>query len=1043
MSIYKSAVNKPITTIMIFVAIVVMGIYSLLQMPVDLYPEIEPPMISVVTTYAGANASDIETNVTKRLEDSFNAVDNLKELKSTSSDNMSVITLEFEWESNLDEAANDIRDIIDRTYDYLPEGTERPIIFKFSTNMMPILFYAVTADESYSGLEKLIDEKVINPLNRVEGVGSISMVGGPERTIYVDADPDKLDAYHLTIEQIGNAISTENLNMPSGNVKMGLMDYQLRIQGEFDDSKRISNLVVSNNGGNVVYLRDVATVRDSIKDVSLEEKINGKNGLRMFVMKQSGANTVQVAREIKENLKVLQKELPPDVHIEMIYDSSDFIKGSINNLSETLMWAFLFVILVVIFFLGKWRATFIIILTIPISLIVAFIYLYFTGNSINVISLTSLSIAIGMVVDDAIVVLENITRHIERGSSPREAAIYATNEVWLAVIVTTLVVVAVFFPLTLVSGMTGVMFNQLGWIVTITIVTSALAAITITPMLSARLLTSNKLDKNEKWYSHSKTVEPLLKKLDNFYVKILHWSLYHKRIVVAGCAMIIFISIFLMRFIGTDFMPESDQGSISAAIELQSGTRVEETVKVTRKLEQIIKERYPEVELTSSSSGADDEGSMFSMFTTTGSNVINLMLKLEDVEKRDRSVWDIASDLRKQIDSIPEIITANITTSTMSFSGSTNTVDVEIYGYDFNTTNALAEQFKQAFSKIDGATDISISRKNDKPELKITLDKDKLSAHGLNSAMVSTYIRNRVSGLTASQYKEEGDEYDIKVRLNEESRNSISDLEEMAIMSPSGQSIKLKELATIQEYWGPPSIEHKRKERLVTVSTKADGIDLGELATRITNSMKTINIPQDVIVNVGGAYEDQQESFTDIGMLMIISIILVFIVMASQFESLKMPFVIMFSLPFAFTGVVLALVLTGTTLSMVAALGAVLLVGIVVKNGIVLVDFINLTRDRGVELYESIMISGRSRLRPVLMTSLTTILGMLPLALSSGEGSELWRPMGITVIGGLVFSTIVTLIIVPVMYSLVTRRGERNKKNKVNKQFGILTSNNQ
>lgn len=1043
MSIYKSAVNKPITTIMIFVAIVVMGIYSLLQMPVDLYPEIEPPMISVVTTYAGANASDIETNVTKRLEDSFNAVDNLKELKSTSSDNMSVITLEFEWESNLDEAANDIRDIIDRTYDYLPEGTERPIIFKFSTNMMPILFYAVTADESYSGLEKLIDEKVINPLNRVEGVGSISMVGGPERTIYVDADPDKLDAYHLTIEQIGNAISTENLNMPSGNVKMGLMDYQLRIQGEFDDSKRISNLVVSNNGGNVVYLRDVATVRDSIKDVSLEEKINGKDGLRMFVMKQSGANTVQVAREIKENLKVLQKELPPDVHIEMIYDSSDFIKGSINNLSETLMWAFLFVILVVIFFLGKWRATFIIILTIPISLIVAFIYLYFTGNSINVISLTSLSIAIGMVVDDAIVVLENITRHIERGSSPREASIYATNEVWLAVIVTTLVVVAVFFPLTLVSGMTGVMFNQLGWIVTITIVTSALAAITITPMLSARLLTSNKLNKNEKWYSHSKTVEPLLKKLDNFYVKILHWSLYHKRIVVAGCAMIIFISIFLMRFIGTDFMPESDQGSISAAIELQSGTRVEETVKVTRKLEQIIKERYPEVELTSSSSGADDEGSMFSMFTTTGSNVINLMLKLEDVEKRDRSVWDIASDLRKQIDSIPEIITANITTSTMSFSGSTNTVDVEIYGYDFNTTNALAEQFKQAFSKIDGAADISISRKNDKPELKITLDKDKLSAHGLNSAMVSTYIRNRVSGLTASQYKEEGDEYDIKVRLNEESRNSISDLEEMTIMSPSGQSIKLKELATIQEYWGPPSIEHKRKERLVTVSTKADGIDLGELATRINSSMKAINIPQDVIVNVGGAYEDQQESFTDIGMLMIISIILVFIVMASQFESLKMPFVIMFSLPFAFTGVVLALVLTGTTLSMVAALGAVLLVGIVVKNGIVLVDFINLTRDRGVELYESIMISGRSRLRPVLMTSLTTILGMLPLALSSGEGSELWRPMGITVIGGLVFSTIVTLIIVPVMYSLVTRRGERNKKNKVNKQFGFLTSNNQ
>ncbi len=1034
MSIYKSAVNKPITTLMLFIGIMVVGIYALIKMPVDLYPEIEPPIISVMTTYPGANALDVETNITKPLEDALNSLDNLDEITSTSLDNLSVITIQFEWESNLDEAANDIRNVIDMTLEGLPEDVDRPSIFKFSTNMMPIVFYAITAEESYMGLEKLIDEKIVNPLNRIEGVGSVSMMGAPKRVVYVDADPGKLDAYNLTVEQIGGIIGAENINMPSGNVKMGLMDYKLRVQGEFNDSEKLKNLVVGNYQGNAIYLRDVATVKDSLKDLSLDEKINGKQGLRLFVMKQSGANTVKVAKDINDNLDQLKKNLPPDVTITEIFDSSTFIKGSINNLSETLMYAFLFVILVVIMFLGRWRATFIIILTIPISLISAFVYLFATGNSINIISLTSLSIAIGMVVDDAIVVLENITKHIERGSSPREAAIYATNEVWLAVIVTTLVIVAVFLPLTLVSGMTGVMFNQLGWIVSITIVMSTLAAITLTPMLSARLLGMNKLTKKERWYSHSRTMEPLLNKLDNIYVKSLRWTLYHKTATLIGGLLIFLGSIGLFAFIGTDFMPESDESSMSASIELQTGTRVEETMKVTRQIEQIIAERYPDVILVSASSGSDDEGGMFSLFTTTGSNVINFMMRLEDRDERERSVFEIASDLRLQLATIPEIINATVSTSSQGFGGATNTVDVEIYGYDFDQTNQLAENLRQKISTVKGASDVMISRKKDKPELQISIDREKVAAHGLTTANISAQIYNRVSGLVASKYKEEGDEYDIKVRLAEESRNSITDLEEMSITTPMGQKIKLKELAVVQEYWGPPSIQHKRKERLVTVSAKADGIPLGTLAQEINKELKSVSIPQEIMVNVGGAYQDQQESFGDILLLMLISLILVYIVMASQFESLKMPFIIMLSIPFAFSGVSIALFLTGTTMSMIAALGAVLLIGIVVKNGIVLVDYINLMRDRGYELNEAIILSGRSRLRPVLMTALTTILGMLPLALSTGEGSELWRPMGITVIGGLVFSTLVTMIIVPAMYGALGKRGERNKKKKIEKQ---------
>lgn len=1039
MSIYKSAVNKPISTLMVFTAIIVMGFYAWINIPVDLYPEIDPPFLSVMTTYAGASAADIETNITKRLEDAFNSVDKLKEVTSVSSDNLSVITLEFAWGANLDEATNDVRDVLDRMNDFMPEGADRPIIFKFNTTMMPIVFFAVTASESYAGLDKILEEKIINPLNRIEGVGRVGMMGTPKRVVYVEIDPKRLDAYNMSLEQVGNVIGAENLNMPSGNIKMGEMDYQLRIQGEFSQSAELLNLVVGNFNGAPIFLHDVATVRDTLKDQSIEEKINGKTGLRMFVMKQSGANTVKVAKAVNKSLEELKKTLPPDIKVDLIMDTSTFIRGSISNLSQTLMWAFVFVVLVVLFFLGRWRATFIIALTIPISLIVSFIYLFISGNSVNVISLTSLSIAIGMVVDDAIVVLENITKHIERGSTPREAAIYATNEVWLAVIITTLVVVAVFFPLTLVGGLTGIMFNQLGWIVSITVVTSTIAAITLTPMLASRLLVLRPRKEKPSRFSYQATIEPFLAWLDDVYARTLSWALYHKRIVVILTVVVFFSSIFLMRFIGTDFMPEADESSISMAIELQTGTRVEETVKTTRKLEQIIMEKYPEVEIMAASSGSDDEGSMFSLFSTTGSNIINIMMRLKNVDERQRSVWEIADSLRKDISTFPEIITSNIMTSGggMGFGGAP-TVDVEIYGFDFNTTNAIANEVRSKLMQTVEAKDVTISRKNDKPELQVLLDKEKLALHGLNSATVSTMVRNRISGMIASQYKEEGDEYDIRVRIDEKYRSSITDLEELTIMSPMGKKIKLKEIGKVQEYWGPPSIQHKRKERIVTVSAKPNGVSLGQLAGKVKTAVDEVQVPQDVLVQIGGAYEDQQESFMDLGLLMVLSLILVFIVMASQFESFTMPFIIMMSIPFAFTGVLLALLITGTTLSIIAALGAVLLIGIVVKNGIVLVDFTNLMRDRGMRLYDAIVVSGRSRLRPVLMTAFTTILGMLPLALSTGEGSEIWKPMGITVIGGLVFSTIVTMVIVPVIYAVLARSGERDKVRKLRKKFRNL-----
>ena len=1032
MSIYKSSINKPVTTLMLFAAIMVGGLYALSLLPIDQYPEMEPPYVTVMTTYSGANAAEVEANVTKTLEDAFNSVQGMKEINSTSKDNMSMITMEFNWNKKLDEAVNDVRDAIDMVSDYLPEGSSRPAIFKLSTSMMPILMYSVMADESYSGLGKLLDEKIANPLKRIDGIGSISVYGAPDRYIYVNVDPKKLDATGLSLEQVNMAISTNNMNMPAGSMKMGKETYQIRLEGEFAESSEINNLIVGTYNGASIFVRDIAEVKDTIKDVSLEDRANKKKSVMLMMTRQSGANTVEVCKQAKEQLAVLQKELPTDVSFNVVYDSSDFISSAVGNLSETLLLALIFVVFIVLLFIGRWRATAIIALTIPISLIVAAIYLFATGSTLNIISLSSLSIAIGLVVDDAIVVLENITKHIKRGSSPREASIYATNEVWVSVILSTLVIVAVFLPLTMINGMMGVLFKELGWIITITVVTSTVAAITLTPMLSSKLLKPRNEEK-ETWYD--RTIGLQIEKFESWYEGVLRWALKHKKTVIAISLALFITSMFLFKYIGTDFMPSADQSRLTVSIELQSGTRVEETMKTTRIMEDYILANCPEVELLTSSTGSDDEAGIAAMFSTTGTNLITLDMKLKPLENRKRSDVEIGEQIRLKIETLPEVISSSVTTGNNGMMGGSSTVDVEIYGYDFNKTNALAAKVKEAVEKIPGARDVTISRKDDKAELQVIFNKEKLALHNLNSATVSTYIRNRVNGTTVGFFREDGEEYDIVVRMKEEYRNSISDMEELTIPTPTGGKIKLKELGEVKELWSPPNIEHKRRERIVKVSVKPVGVPMGTMAGNMKKEIAKLDIPSDLIVNVGGAYEEQQESFGNIGLLLLAVIVLVYLVMASQFESYSKPFVIMFSIPFAFTGVGIALFITGTSLSMIAAIGVVMLVGIVVKNGVVLVDFINLLRDRGYEVNEAVALAGRSRLKPVLMTALTAILGMLPLALGIGEGSETWAPLGVTIVGGLTVSTMVTMILIPVLYSIMARHGERDKKEKVRKQF--------
>ena len=668
MSIYKSAIEKPVTTALIFVAVIVIGIYSLSKLPIDQFPEMEPPYITVMTTYAGASASEIETNVTKIIENALTSVDGLKELTSSSRDNMSVVSLELEWGTDRDEASNDIRSYIDMIKSNLPDGCSSPVMFKLNSSLMPIIQYSVMARESYPGLEKIMNDEVVPQLNRINGIGSVSVSGAPDRYVYIDIDQAKIDAYNLTLEQVASAISVNNLNLSSGTVKMNKEQYQMQVRGEYEQSADIADIVVTTTAlGQKVFVRDLAAVRDTIKDLSLDEKVDSKDAVRLIVAKKSGSNTVQVCRDVRKELAKLQKTLPSDVEIKLIYDSSEDIENAIGSLEESILYALLFVVLVVFFFLGKWRATLIIAITIPIALIVAFIYLLMTDSSLNIISLSALTVAIGMVVDDAIVVLENITKHIDRGSSPHEAAIYATNEVWTSVIATTLVIAAVFIPLTMLTGMAGILFKELGWIVTIVVSTSTLVAISLIPMLCSKILKARKVRVDEKgrlieggdtkgWYD--RIVVGFLDKVDKAYARLLSWCLRHKLVTIV-IALAFFAATMIPMVtgqIGTDFMQTSDNGRLSVTVEVQPGTRIEQTASLARVLEGRIQTLVPEVQRISTSAGSNDESSIGALFSSTTNYKISMTVVCNKKRERKRGIEEIAEVIRQELGQYPEIV---------------------------------------------------------------------------------------------------------------------------------------------------------------------------------------------------------------------------------------------------------------------------------------------------------------------------------------------------------------------------------------------------
>lgn len=1034
MSIYRTAVNKPVTTALVFIAFAIFGIFSFMKTSIAQLPDFDANVLLVMSSYPGASAADIETNLTKVLENGLNGVSDLKDMTSKSKENISIITLEFNYGVDIEEATNNVRDKLDMINSSLPDQASTPVIFKFSMDDMPILILSATADESLPGLDKILDDKVTTPLSRVKGVGTVSVTGAPTREIQVYCDPNKLQAYGLSIGTVSNIIAYENRNIPSGSIDIGSESFSLRIQKEFKDPSELLDVVLSYKDGNAVYLRDVATIIDGQQEKEQESVTNGRRSAQIVIQKQTGANTVDVIKGVFKEMKTIEPTLPSDIHIETVIDSSSNIINSINSLKETIIITFLVVMLVVYVFLGRWRATFIIILSIPISLMASLVYLFATGNTLNIISMSALSIAIGMVVDDSIVALENITTHIERGEKPKEAAVHGTEEVGISIIASTLTMLCVFLPLTLISGMSGIMFRQLGWIVSIIMIVSTCGALCLVPMLCSRMLRAGR-KKNKIHDILFTPIDKGLNAISDGYAWVINWAVRNRKTVIFG-AFGIFMAVLLLLgpSIKTEYFPHADQGRLTVSIELNAGTSQEVTGEFARQFYNRICEEIPEIKICSYTFGQADTDNAFASMQTNGSNIISMNINLGSMEDRKRSSSEIADIVRADLKEYPEIHKGTVSEG-MGGMGGAASVAVEIYGYDFQTTDRIANELRDKMAADPAFAQVTLSRDQYTPEYQVDFDRVKLAANGLNSTTAAAAVSAAMSGSVGSYYREDGEEYSIRVRYAKDYRTSVEDIENIIIYNASGNGIRIKDLGRVIETEVPPTIERKNRQRMITVTGVIEGSHA--MSDGVAAAQQIINdtdIPSELSAVIAGDYEDQKDMFSDLITLMVLIIILVYMVMASQFESFMSPFVIMFSVPFAFVGVILGLWLTNTALGVMAMIGILILIGIVVKNGIVLIDYLILLRERGMGILDAAVAAARSRLRPILMTTLTTVLGMIPMAAGTGEGSEMWKSLGITVAWGLSISTVVTLILIPTIYCVFATRQEKRKQKKLAKK---------
>jgi len=1024
MKMPQIAVRRPVTTAMCFVAVLLFGAIAMSMLKQDVLPDVEFPALTILTVYPGASAPEVEQQVSKEIEKQLASVTHVKTLRSTSKENVSFVILEFDWNADLTEATNEVRDRLEFAKRHLPDAAYAPMISKVNSSMMPVLTYGVEAGPSYNALEKIIEEQITNPLKKMPGVGTVLVIGAPVREIHIDVDPYKMAAYGLTTTQIAKVLEMENMTIPGGSVKLGQSDLALRVPGEFQTVAEIGQVALFGRNGRLIRLRDIAEISDTLKETDELMRSSGRRAVGIMVQKQSGANTLDVANTIRSEIQSIQKNLPADVKVTQLLDASVLVSHAISNLSQTIAWAALFVILVVFFFLREWRSSLIIILTIPFSLIVGFIFMYVFGFTINIFSEMALAIAIGMVVDNAIVVLENITRHREKGVRPREAAIFGAGEMGMAITASTLTTIAVFLPMVFIGGVVGILFKQLALLTSVTLLASLITALTLTPMLSSRLLREKTRVRHGRLFQWS---EALFSRTETRHGRLLTWALSHRGLTLGGTLLFFVLTLALSRVVGSDYIPQFDAGDVSCVIETEVGVKAEETGRIAEQVEQIFIEEIPESDLKSifSVAGQTESGILSLTGFREGKNVATVMAKLILRDHRDYSAQEVADRIRRRVARLPQVEKYTITGGSLlgkALMGNEKPLEVSISGSNLESLNTAAVRVDSLFRSTKGLKNIESTIDQGKLELSVVVDREKASALGLNMGLIALTVRQSVYGAEAGTFEDDGNEFDIRVRYAPDFRNRLEHLRNLTLTTLTGRQVPLSVVAEIVETRGPLEIQRKAQQREVTVSADLDGIALGEATQRIEGALAQLSLPRGVAASLGGQVEAQKESFSSLYGLFAVGLILVFMVMASQFESLRHPFIILFSIPLSIIGVIWAFFLTGTSLNVITFIGLIMLLGVVVNNGIVLVDYTNLLRARGLGLMEAAVEAGRSRLRPVLMTAFTTIFAMVPMAISTGMGAEMWSPLGITVIGGLLFATLITLVLIPVIYVSMHRR---------------------
>lgn len=1013
---------------MLLLMIIVLGINGYHALSVDLFPKIDAPIAAIITPYQGVAAQDIESLVSKPLEDEMGSLQGIKEISSTSSDSTSVVLLEFEYGKDMDVAVADIQKIVDRVKDKLPDDIDNPQVVKYDPSASAILTISITGGDPIT-VRQLAENQLKDRLQQVKGVGSLDIGGGLKREIQVDLDRSRLYAYGLSLDQIGQKIAQNNKTFPGGRITEKDKELLVRTVGEYKEISPMENIIVANNDGAPVYLKDIGVVKDGFTEQRSRYRFNSQDAVSIGIIKQRDANTIEVIDKVKKVLQDFIKEYP-GLHFSLAFDQSTSIKNSVEGVTHTVKEAIVLIFLIILFFLANLRSTLISVVSIPIALFASFFLMQIFGLTINVLTLAGMLMGIGRVVDDSIVVLENIFRHMELGKTPRQAALDGANEVGLAVTASTLTAICVYFPLLTMSDIAGEYLRPLGMVVVFIMASSLLVAVTFVPMASSRVIKIE--EKETRLQKLLKPWNSLISSLTETYREAIQWVLNSRKLVVGFTILIFVLTILCVPLVGAEFMTKADRGNMAVSITMPPGTSLSETDRVVSQVEEIVK-TYPEVEKISTSIGSEGSGS------STGVNEGNLIITLKDKKERKRDVFAVCADLRKKLIHIAGPKSLMVSDDVDSF-GRGAPIDIVIKGPELEQLAKIGEDVKKIASQVDGAADAQTSWELGNPELHIKVDRDRAASLQLTVGQIAQAVFGSVYGQVASEYRITGQrDVDIKVRFREADRSLPSDLAEVVLTTPSGIQVPLKTVATVEMTKGPTKVEKEDLRRKIEVFAQTNDRPLGDVVKDIQSKLKDYPTPQGYDISFGGDQEQMQETFGAMFKGLGMGIIFIYIILASQFESLIHPITIMVSIPLEVIGVLVALFLTGKSLSMLSILGIIMLTGIVVSNAILLVNYIIDLRRQGMERNEAIITAGTTRLRPILMTALGTVISMVPMALGINEGTDMFAPMAVAVVGGLLTSTFLTLLVVPIIYTLFDDL--ENKIRKFNKKKEIANKN--